>query len=373
MYILKQYNNIVAKFNLYRNIDGDCVVSDLEIINENLLPLNMGNKEEKIARWLKHRTIPSNRENVDSFLFRFGLNYKDTIGIINICKGLSLNDSYWVTDEDFDGDFYKYNLYSHKISRTLSYIAFTGYGNKSIRTSLILSPEFTTNGMLAKCWRKINGKLYLYKSGTKGFSNAGREPYSEFYAYQIAKTMGLDSIEYNLSYWKGYLCSTCELFTDIDTSYIPIGRLIDNCKISKVLDYYKYQGEDLYNSLISMFVFDAIICNTDRHFGNFGVLVDNLTNTVVKPAPIFDNGLSLFNYALDEELENVELYAKTRTPAAYVGFVEFVKPLMGSVQKAQLRKLINFRFKKHPRYNLNDKRLKNIEKFIQLRVKELLD
>ena len=41
-----------------------------------------------------------------------------------------------------------------------------------------------------------------------------------------------------------------------------------------------------------MLVFDAVILNEDRHFGNFGLLVDSHTNKIIAPAPIFDNGLS---------------------------------------------------------------------------------
>lgn len=42
-----------------------------------------------------------------------------------------------------------------------------------------------------------------------------------------------------------------------------------------------------------MLVFDAVIYNEDRHFGNFGVLRDNHTGKVIGAAPIFDNGVSL--------------------------------------------------------------------------------
>lgn len=40
---------------------------------------------------------------------------------------------------------------------------------------------------------------------------------------------------------------------------------------------------------------DVIVCNTDRHFGNFGFLVDNRTIQIVAPAPLFDHGNALFN------------------------------------------------------------------------------
>jgi len=121
-----------------------------------------------------------------------------------------------------------------------------------------------------------------------------------------------------------------------------------------------------------MLIFDAVICNEDRHFGNFGLKVENRTNKIVGTAPIFDNGLSLFNYAMDDELEDIETYAKTRRMATSQDFLLFAKEIITPRQKEKIRKLINFKFKRHRRYNLDKKRLKIIEKFIQIRVKELL-
>ena len=46
--------------------------------------------------------------------------------------------------------------------------------------------------------------------------------------------------------------------------------------------YYEKMGDKFVNALNEMLVFDAVICNVDRHFGNFGVMVDNRTNTIVK-------------------------------------------------------------------------------------------
>ncbi len=62
-----------------------------------------------------------------------------------------------------------------------------------------------------------------------------------------------------------------------------------------------------------MLVFDALIYNEDRHFGNFGLLRNNHTGEIIAPAPIFDNGLSLFNYAMPDDFKNLSAYAKTRS------------------------------------------------------------
>lgn len=121
-----------------------------------------------------------------------------------------------------------------------------------------------------------------------------------------------------------------------------------------------------------MLVFDAIILNEDRHFGNFGVLVDNHTNKIVAMAPIFDNGLSLLCYGMKDDFENIENYAKTRKPATYQDFIEYVKPLITKRQRDKLRRLLEFEFDRKSTYKLPNDRLKKLEELIGSRAKELL-
>lgn len=371
-YILKHFNTELIKFNMTSNGIAGLSVKIIEFYNsKSLFPIDLEHTDSGLLKWLKRRVIPKNRAFVQSFLAKLGLNVNDTKGIIDICKGLSLNDCYWIVDETFDGTFNEYNLYDNKFSQVLSMIAYTGYGNTT-RRDFASTPELTTGGVLAKCWRRVSGKIILYKAGSTGAANTGNEPYSEFYAFQIAKTMGLNTVEYNLKKWKRQLFSTCELFTSQDFSYIPAGRIVTDGGWEAILKYYKELGERYYESLVDMLVFDAVICNEDRHFGNFGLIVDNQTNQIVDTAPIFDNGLSLFNYAMEEDLKDADAYAKTRLMATSQDFIAFAQEVITKEQKQKLRNLINFKFKKHSRYNLPSKRLKIMEKFIQNRVQELL-
>ena len=352
------------------------IVYNIDWINDelkHLLPIGLTPTPDGLAKWLSSRVIPKNREFVDQILSKSGLSANDTLGIIRLSKGLSLNDSYWIVEEGFAGKFADYNLYENSFARTLALIAYTGYGSNT-RKGFTSSPEYTTNGTLRKCWRRLNKKIYLYKGGTSGAANAGNEPYSEFYAAQIAKRMGIKHVAYGLSKWKRQLCSTCELFTDINTSYVPIHRFLPNCTLTKTVEYLKSLGESFYDSFADMMIFDALICNTDRHFGNFGLLVDNATNKPIELAPIFDNGLSLFNYAIEEDLQEIDKYALTRTPAFEgVTYDALVNEFLSDRQREQLRKLINFKFEKHPKYNLPAYRLKIIEAFVQTRVQKILD
>ena len=376
IYEIRHFDNTLIKFTATDNSNTPEInICEINHKYESLFPLDLKVTPEGISRWLRNRTIPKNRAYVHNFLSKCGLNINRPMNVIKVSKGLSLNDSYWIVEEGFNGRYDDYNLYDNRFSRVLALIAFTGYGS-SMRTSLLSSPEFTTNGMLPKCWRRINGEIKLYKGGTSGASNTGMEPYSEYYAYQVAEKMGFNAIPYGLSKWKGELCSTCSIFTSKEHSFMPVGRIITSGGICAVKAYYKELGKEYEKAFSDMIILDALICNTDRHFGNFGFIVDSKTNKIIAPAPLFDHGNSLFNYAGLDDLESddtLSMYAETLYPCVYDDFTSDAKKVLRPEHKAGLRKLLDFRFKKNPRYNLPDKRLKLIEHQIQKRAKLLLE
>ena len=372
-YMLRLYDTDMLAFDLSeQGIEGLKVkILWINDAKEHLLPLEMERTDSGVLKWLQKRVIPKNRAYVAEILKTFGLSINDTKGIIDICKGLSLNDSYWVVPRDFTGTFAQYNLYENRFSEILSLVAYTGIGQSD--AAFTTSPELTTNGMLPKAWRFIPGEgIYLYKGGTFGAANTGNEPYSEYYASQVAQAMGLNAVTYGLENWKGITASRCKLFTDIDTAYIPIGRIVREGGLKACLDYYKELGEGPYEQVKSMLVFDAVIYNEDRHFGNFGVLRDNHSGEIIGAAPVFDNGLSLFNFAMPDDFKDLDSYAKTRGTPYGVSFESICREVMGPVQARQLRRLIGFTFRRHPKLNLPEYRLQAIEKHMQSRVQLLL-
>ena len=373
-YELRLYDETLLTFSLEeKGIEG-LRAEIIRISNKSseLFPLDMTLTDEGVLKWLERRVIPKNRTFVDEILKSLRLSVSNTKGIIDVCKGLSLNDSYWVVPAGFEGKFSKYNLYKNRFSEILSLVAYTGIGQSN--AEFTTSPELTTNGMLPKAWRFVeNDGIYLYKGGTSGYANAGNEPYSEYYACQVAKKMGLDAVHYDLENWKGILASKCKLFTDINTAFIPIGRILKTGGLKAVLDYYQELGSDYYNAVCSMLILDAVIYNEDRHFGNFGLLRDNRSGKILSPAPIFDNGLSLFNYGMADDFINLDEYAKTRAPAyGNVSFESICETVKGKTQMQQLRKLIGFSFERHPKLNLSEERLAAIESHLQKRVRDIL-
>ena len=375
-YELKHFDTTLVRFSATEDTNTpEIKILWLNEAKKDLFPLDLELTDIGISKWLKHRTIPKNRAYVHNFLSKCGLNINRPMTIIKVSKGLSLNDCYWVVEEGFEGTYDKFNLYDNRFSQILALIAFTGYGS-SIRTSLASCPEFTTNGMLPKCWRRKDGKILLYKGGTSGASNTGNEPYSEYYAVQVAKALGINVIEYGLSKWKGELCSTCELFTSKYYSFLPVGRVVTSGGMKAVREYYENLGQSFVDALNDMLVLDAVIMNTDRHFGNFGFIIDNNTNKIVAPAPLFDHGNSLLNFAGRDDLESekaLSAYAETLVPCVYDDFIGTAKKVLTPKHREGLRKLLEFKFKKNSRYNLPDNRLKMLEKIIHTQAKLLLE
>ncbi len=375
-YALKLFDIDLIHFRIVENLAEPV----LQITKTNgkfkhLLPVGMELSDKGLCSWFKHRAVPKNRAYVNVLLARSGLSANRPMDVIVSCKGLSLNDSYWVTEADFDGSFEDNNLYDNNFSRVLALIAFTGYGSNA-RSSLASSPEFTTNGMLPKCWRRIDGKVYLYKGATSGASNTGNEPYSELYAYNIATALGMNAVPYKISKWKKHLCSACELFTRKDLSFVPVGRIIKTGGMKAVRKYYEKLGQEYVDALNDMIVFDAVIYNTDRHYGNFGLLVNSVTNEIVAPAPLFDHGNSLFNLAGDENWSDEKLlkqYADTLLPCVYEDYIDEAKSVLDDRLKDKLRGLLTYELKRTGTYNYSQDRLKMISRLVRERVQVILN
>ena len=103
MFYLKQYDLPLLAFEILDDpLEGQkCRVLRLYGENARLLPIGLTPDDDGLLRWLRGRIVPKNREFIDALLAKNGLSHGDTRGILQICRGLSLNDSYWVVEEGF--------------------------------------------------------------------------------------------------------------------------------------------------------------------------------------------------------------------------------------------------------------------------------
>ena len=321
--------------------------------------------------WLVSRSSPVGRHFMRNLMDSLGLNINSPSyhrKALEFSKGLSLNDVYWVVPDDFRGTWAEFNLYDNPFSEAMAEIAFTGRGRFDPRKAST-SPEMTTNGMLPKCWVREEDGIYLYKGGT-GFGGSyhqaveGLEPYSEFYAAQVAEALGFRHVRYELAKHKGRLCSKCKLFTSDRYGYLPVSKLPDR---DVILDDVRFR---------EMFLFDALIYNVDRHLGNFGYLVDNDTNEIVDVAPIFDNGYGLMPHldmsarSAENDYYAIRNYLRDKHPALFRGWMDFPYELTEELL-SRLEALEKFRFRKQRHYNWSDERCAVLSGFLQKRADDI--
>lgn len=384
IYILKNYDTPLLEFYFSKELLELNTVHITKIHHdyEYLLPkyLNNNINDLSLKKWLKSRSIPSKRMNIKAMVKKLNMNSNDVQELLNYSKGLSLNDCFWIYKKGDNIKFDDINLYDNSFSKEISFLAFN---DKNTRNLLIdhheYSPEFTTNGLLPKCWQIKNGKRLLYK----GNNRQSLEVFSEFYARQIAEILGFNHVDYDLKEFKGTIASTCSLFTSKEIGYIPIGYYIKGDSIgevNKLLKELSKENVQIYKDFQNMILFDALIYNTDRHCGNFGFLVDNKTMKIKGLAPIFDNGASLFsNINIGDFLEissmiGLNNYASDKIHSFYgISFDVLVQNICSKDMINDLKKLNNFHLKSYDNYNLSDIRLDRIEDFINKRALELID
>ena len=302
-YEIRLFDKRIASFTFETNCFGESCAVGLRVEPgaERLLPLNLVgcSNEIELRRFLDSRRIPKNRAYIERILAPFGLQASDTKGIIDVTKGMSLNDSYYVVPADEAPCFAEYNLFSNSFDTVLSIIAYTGRIPSSQVGSGIPS-ELSPSGSFPKTWRVVNGQRVLYKAAHA--DGLGFEPVSEYLASQVAAAMGLPHVAYDLDVWQERLCSTC--------------------------------------------VFDALVFNEDRHMGNYGVFRDNHTGRVLGFAPIFDNNLALLPQYDTEALTAEFLRERfAATPGAFGPTAyQQARAALGPQQQEQLERLHGFAF-----------------------------
>ena len=196
-------------------------------------------------------------------------------------RALSLNDTFWVKRETSPLKWEEVSLYCNPFDEVISQAAFDGSLTSSTFSST--SPEFATDGYYAKCWKREQDGIYLYKAGSATYE---LEPLSEYLAAQLSSILCPGAVPYDMRFHHGRLVSTCPLFTSESVGLAKMAAIArEDRSISVLLEYFRSIGSE--DAFRRMMVLDAIILNTDRHPGNFGVLFDTDTMQVKTMAPVF--------------------------------------------------------------------------------------
>ena len=307
---------------LYTLINKETLLCDFVIEGEGELELCKIVKEYKslpfwsagIDSWVANRSAAKHRSHVNKILEMCGGKTKS--GFIALTHCLSLTDTLWVKSDRENVNWREVNLYENNFDEVISRLSFdaqaaecgdlnnflsckrceAAYGNGLFGIQMsTTSPELTTDGVYDKCWLNEKDGIHLIKTGSEGARNTGLEPYGEVLASQVFEKI-CDSVPYTLRRFDGRVVSDCKLFTSQEFGYRPIALFYkDRLTLPKLLEIYRdFKCEDAFRRMV---VADCITLNSDRHFGNFGFLVNNETFERTVLNPCFDFNMAFVPFA----------------------------------------------------------------------------
>ena len=354
---LMNKDSVVLDFTICRNF-YTLNFNITKVYDNKQIPLSIKSGFYDLRSWLESRYILSYRTDTINFFTNLGISNIEEFIIITKC--ISLNDTFWVKPMNSGVSWKSVSPYTNPINKIISDYSFNNkIGNKNIGSS----PDFSTDGNFPKCWKRIKGKTYLIKAGSSGAYNAGNESYSEIFAYQLEEFLGLNSIKYEFINYKGLDSSKCELICNENFGLLSLRQYTGVSNTD-----FKYLVENFNCKQIhQMLVLDYLLCNTDRHFGNIWLLVENHTQRVISFSPIGDNNLSCIPYYTDEE--DLIYYINDIRAKDDRKWLELISLADTGVAKEMLLKAKNFEFK--PIGNKKaDKRVPILNKMLKYQIRE---
>ncbi len=281
----------------------------VEVIEKDLLPFclrsdirssaalkDILHNVQAVKNYLSSRVLSLSRDNAKQIYAAFQIPQIDSIdNRVNICakcKGVSIQDSYWVREDSENTCWDNVNIRKNKLRDILN-VSLSGF-SPTITTSCIC-PELTTKGLFRKGWIHLGNDLYILKSDrTNDFVNTKMEILaSEIlncfeniiecvdYVGDIKKTM--DGTEF---------ISICKNFVDENYSFVEAWEVMEYMRRCH-MDFKSYCLQLWGNQFACIPLLDYIIINTDRHTQNYGFFMDNTTGKLVKMAPLFDYNCAL--------------------------------------------------------------------------------
>lgn len=287
-----------------------------EIYNQSLMPFALrGNNVDlfTVRDWISERVLNISRSNAKKIISALGLNQNNRIEICFACKGIALTDCYWFKSEtDEKSTWEDINLYNNSLSKSIAKIALTGE-YVSIQGK-IRTPEVTGQGAYAKCWRRINGKTFMYKSGSK--QGSGIEHRIDVLCSDILDLLDIEHVKYTLVNIDNREVSKCKNMTDDNLSICEMEYFEGFCNRNGINIIKWLSSQKLY---YQMLIVDYLIFNTDRHSGNWGVYFDANTGDALRLHPLYDhnnafdsNGDPMSKVISGKTLEECARYSKSK-------------------------------------------------------------
>ena len=283
------------------------IIDTYEVFDTSALPVGINHNDDKLPAtlndWWHSRIIPASRDGLKFVLHLYDIESASILSKRSL--GLSLSDQYWIKPVGSDLEWNDVNFFTNEFSTELGEAFFSrGSSKPNINP---FTPDASSNGWLKKKWVRIDGQTYLAKAGSIPLL---QQPYNEVVASEILTSLNIPHVDYKVIIEDNRPLSLCKNFINTDTELVPahfIRTVLPKSKndsdyqhFLRCAEYLEIPNvEEFLNNMIAL---DFLIENTDRHYGNFGFIRDVNTLKFIGPAPLFDNGTSLWCEALTTEI-----------------------------------------------------------------------
>lgn len=304
-YILMNKNISLATVTLS---DAGYLTDILAIHNPEAFPVGIFTEQkaqllDSLNKWWRSRIIPASRDGLRYVLHLYDVDSPAVLSKRSL--GLSLSDQYWLQPVGSELIWENVNFFTNEFSRELGEAFFQ---KESSRPAINpFTPDASSNGWLKKKWVKIDGATYLAKAGSAPLL---QQPYNEIAADKLLTALSIPHVHYELIMENNRPLCLCKNFITSDTEFVPAYFIKDILPRSNNDSAYTHflrcaekleiPGVDIF--LQQMLSLDYLIENSDRHYGNFGFIRDVNTLKFLEPAPLFDNGTSLWCESLNSEI-----------------------------------------------------------------------
>lgn len=318
---------------------------------------------QAVKSYLSGRVLSLSRDNAKQIYAAFQIPQSDSIdnrtNICIKCKGVSIQDSYWIKEDDASTRWSSVNIRQNKLS-DIADISLSGF-SPTISTNAIC-PELTTKGLFRKGWIFLANSLYMLKSDrTNNFVNTKMEILASEILECFENT--IDSVIYagdikNTADGLAFI-SICQNFIEEEYSFVEAWEYMEYLKRQDA-DFRTHCLNRWGSAFASIPVLDYLIMNTDRHTQNYGFLMNNDTGEIEKLAPLFDFNCALVaDYFLRDAADTFSQMFNTKETLRELAF--------------QFRDKSDIRFNEKKFYAVLDrnKEYEAIFERVYLRIKEL--
>ncbi len=258
-----------------------------------------------LRSWLRSRSSAKCRVEISKFLSD---NDADTLkGFTILTRCFSLNDTLWVKREGDSAMWEQLNPYRNPFEEILVVKVFSD-------TSY---PICSTDGQFPKCWVRRNGRPVLIKEGRAGF-----EPFAESFVSML-RVQHAKVVKYLVEQGNYLPHTVCECFTSEKVSYLPFSTVSQEFTLSGVSGFYIDLGYG--KEFFDMLLLDAVSINVNRHFRNFGVLIDSDNYDILGMAPVFDMNHSFRADSLYDLKLPIKECVDNQTSDMFGSFIESIK------------------------------------------------